>query len=111
MKKSFLFTAALGMIFILTDCSRKTTPDQSTSRPVYGTDKPAATGSSKPVAAKKIKTPVPKVIVVNDSAASKTFDGRYYYDLEGHRYWRNNKDGKYYLFNKLMAIDPAFKTL
>ena len=78
MQKSYLFTAALSMIFILSNCSRRTTPDQSTSRSVYGTNKPVATGSSKPVATKKIKTPVPKVIVVNDSAASKTFDGRYY---------------------------------
>jgi phage-related protein len=101
------------MLFLLNSCSRKTNPGESTSRSVYGTDNNNAinstTASTKPVAAKKNKTAVPKVIVVNDNVASKTFDGRYYYDLEGHRYWRNNKDGKYYLYNKSMANDPAFK--
>ena len=56
-----------------------------------------------------VKTPVPKVIVVNDQIAKRTFDGRFYYDLEGRRYWRSNKDGKYYLYNKSMYSDPAFK--
>jgi hypothetical protein len=51
---------------------------------------------------------IPKVIVVNDNAAHKSIDGRYYYDLLGHRYWRNNKDGKYYLFNKSMYNNNAF---
>ena len=57
----------------------------------------------------KVKTPVPKVIVVNDQIAKRTFDGRLYYDLEGRRYWRSNKDGKYYLYNKSMYSDPDFK--
>jgi len=87
------------MICLLNACSKKTAPGSTTT----------STTTSKPVAAKKIKTPIPKVIVVNDSVASKTFDGRLYYDLEGHRYWRNNKDGKYYIFNKSMATDPNFK--
>ena len=105
MKRSHLLLIALGMIFLLSNCSKKTGPQQSASTSVYGNEKTVA----KPASVKKIKTPVPKVIAVNDSAASKTFDGRYYYDLEGHRYWRNNKDGKYYIFNKSMATDPAFK--
>lgn len=49
------------------------------------------------------------MITVNDSAASKTFDGRLYYDLEGHRYWRNKKDGKYYLYSKSMQGNADFK--
>jgi len=57
----------------------------------------------------KPKAVIPRVIVVNDKVASKSLDGRYYYDLLGHRYWRNNKDGKYYLFNKSMFNDEAFK--
>ena len=57
----------------------------------------------------KPKTVIPKVIIVNDSVARKSVDGRYYYDLQGHRYWRNNKDGKYYLFHKSMFDDEAFK--
>ena len=61
------------------------------------------------LAKKKSKEIIPKVITVNDSAAHKSVDGRYYYDVMGHRYWRNNKDGKYYLFNKSMYTNDAFK--
>ncbi|MBL0201642.1 MAG: hypothetical protein IPP81_16305 [Chitinophagaceae bacterium] len=52
---------------------------------------------------------MPKVIIVNDKVAKRSVDGRYYYDLEGRRYWRNNRDGKYYLFNKSMFDNPDFK--
>lgn len=51
----------------------------------------------------------PKVISVNDDAARKSVDGRLYYDVMGHRYWRNNRDGKYYLFNKSMYNNPDFQ--
>ncbi len=61
----------------------------------------------KPVAAKK-KEPLPKVIAVNDEAAHKSVDGRLYYDVMGHRYWKNYKDEKYYLFNKSMFSNPDF---
>lgn len=54
-------------------------------------------------------TTVPKVIAVNDKVAKRSVDGRYYYDLGGRRYWRNNKDGKYYLFNKSMFDNEDFK--
>ena len=87
------------MLLIFNGCSRKAHPSENTATT-------ATSVKSGPV--KKMKTVVPKVIVVSDSVASKTFDGRYYYDLEGHRYWRNNKDGKYYLFNKSMTDNPAF---
>lgn len=60
-------------------------------------------------AVRQIRTPVPKVITVNDNAAKKTFDGRLYYDLEGHRYWRNYRDGKYYLYHVSMNTNPDFK--
>lgn len=100
MKKAQLLVTALVMLFLAISCSRKTNP---------GDNSRTSTSTAKPASAKKIRTPVPKVIVVNDNVASKTFDGRYYYDLEGHRYWRNNKDGKYYLYNKSMATDPDFK--
>lgn len=63
----------------------------------------------KPAVKKKAKEPIPKVIVVNDKYAKRSVDGRYYYDLQGHRYWRSNKDGKYYLFNKSMLTDDEFK--
>jgi hypothetical protein len=55
------------------------------------------------------KGPWPKTLTVNDKAAKKAVDGRLYYDLEGKRYWKNYKDGKYYLFNQSMYNDPAFK--
>ena len=65
--------------------------------------------AKKHIAKRKEKVIIPKVITVNDSAAHKSVDGRYYYDVMGHRYWRNNKDGKYYLFNKSMYTNDAFK--
>jgi hypothetical protein len=63
----------------------------------------------KPVVKPKPKTEFPKVITVNDEAASKSVDGRLYYDVMGHRYWKNFKDGKYYLFDKSMYNNPDFK--
>ncbi|HEV8081092.1 MAG TPA: hypothetical protein VGP43_10285 [Chitinophagaceae bacterium] len=57
----------------------------------------------------KKKDIIPNSIVVNDKAAKKAIDGRLYYDLLGHRYWKNYKDGKYYLFNQKMYDNPAFK--
>ncbi len=63
----------------------------------------------KPVIKPKPKTEFPKVITVNDEAASKSVDGRLYYDVMGHRYWKNFKDGKYYLFDKSMYSNPDFK--
>jgi len=65
--------------------------------------------AAKPVIKRKPKESIPRVIVVNDKYANKSVDGRYFYDLQGHRYWRNNIDGKYYLFNKSMLTDEAFK--
>jgi PBP1b-binding outer membrane lipoprotein LpoB len=62
----------------------------------------------KPVVKPKPKTEFPKVITVNDEAASKSVDGRLYYDVMGHRYWKNFKDGKYYLFDKSMYNNPDF---
>ncbi len=56
-----------------------------------------------------VKTATPKVIVVNDKAATKTVEGRYYYDLQGKRYWRNKKDGKYYLYYKGMFNNKDFQ--
>jgi hypothetical protein len=56
-----------------------------------------------------VKTAVPKSIVVSDAAAKKTVNGRYYYDLEGKRYWRSKKDGKYYLYYKGMFENKDFQ--
>lgn len=89
-------------------CRKKHNP-QATSIPAESSGTPVVAAAKKPVARKKIKTPVPTVITVDDRAAHKVSDGRLYYDLEGKRYWKNYKDGKYYLFNKNMYNDPAFK--
>jgi len=80
-------------------CSRKTLPEP----------KPVTATATAPKKVKK-KMPVAQVITVNDKYAKRSVDGRYYYDLQGKRYWRNNRDGKYYLFNKSMFDDPDFKS-
>jgi hypothetical protein len=41
--------------------------------------------------------------------AMKAVNGRYYYDLQGKRYWRNNRDGKYYLYYKDMFDNKDFQ--
>ncbi|MEO7801898.1 MAG: hypothetical protein ABIR81_07855 [Ginsengibacter sp.] len=69
----------------------------------------ADTLSVKKVVTSKPKYETAKVIVVNDSVARKSVDGRLYYDLLGHRYWKNYKDGKYYLFNQSMYSNNDFK--
>ncbi len=63
----------------------------------------------KPVPKPEPKPDFPKVITVNDNAASKSVDGRLFYDVLGHRYWKNYNDGKYYLFDKSMYSNPDFK--
>jgi hypothetical protein len=85
----------------LVACSKKSVPSK--------TEEPAA--NSKPAVVYKapVKTPTPKSIAVSDAAAKKTVDGRYYYDLEGKRYWRNKKDGKYYLYYKGMFNNKDFQ--
>ena len=104
MKKYFclvLIIIAAGMY----SCSKKSHPTGSATN-----SKTDTSASKAPVIIKrKIKEPVPKVISVNDTAAKKSVDGRYYYDLQGHRYWKNSKDGKYYLFNKSMNGNDDFK--
>jgi hypothetical protein len=65
--------------------------------------------TEKPVVKEKPKPEFPKVITVNDEAASKSVDGRLFYDVLGHRYWKNYNDGKYYLFDKSMYNNPDFK--
>lgn len=102
---SFLFISA---------CSKKNTPQKSNSRAVveYKADSTRAVQSSAPAApvVKPTKTEtIPNVITVNDAAARKSVDGRLYYDVNGNRYWKNFKDGKYYLFNKSMYENPDFK--
>jgi hypothetical protein len=93
----FISPLVLCTLFIFS-CSKKHTPEKTDTPPVVKTAAP-----------KKVKTPLSKTIVVNDSVATKSPDGRLYYDLMGRRYWKNYDDGKYYLFNKSMYNNPAFK--
>lgn len=104
MKKYAVYVALILGFCYLSGCSRKTTPAKTTEEPVIKIDPPPAPKRPAP-----IKTAVPKSIVVNDKAATKTVQGRYYYDLEGKRYWRSKKDGKYYLYYQGMFEKPEFQ--
>jgi len=101
MPNRFLLAICIAAAMLITSCSKKHTPQTA--------DAKAATEAPKKPVVKKTPVAVPKVIVVNDSVAKKNIDGRLYYDLQGHRYWRNYDDGKYYLFNQSMYTDKAFK--
>lgn len=96
MNKAVFILMVFLAVTVVTGCSKKSHPE--------------TTAAAKPVKKPAVKTAVPKVIIVNDKVAKRSVDGRYYYDLEGHRYWRNNRDGKYYLFNKSMFDNPDFKS-
>ncbi|MBL0183224.1 MAG: hypothetical protein IPP96_13345 [Chitinophagaceae bacterium] len=93
MNKIFLLASAIILMSAISNCSKKSHPSAANSP----AGKPAEAVTVKKAT---VKTAVPKVIVVNDVVAKRSVDGRYYYDLEGHRYWRNNRDGKYYLYHK-----------
>lgn len=111
------------MLLFITACSKKSHPSKNASvtykkeNTVQKNDdeKTAESNSTatapvkKPLSPKKEKKLFPPTIYVNDAAAKKSVDGRLYYDVEGHRYWKNYKDGKYYLFNKSMYSNPDFK--
>jgi hypothetical protein len=103
-KQAAAMLIALCCILVIS-CSKKHVP-QSSAEPLGNAAVPAV----KKVPVKKAAAvPVAKVIMVNDSVAKKNIDGRLYYDVGGHRYWRNYDDGKYYLFNKSMYTNKAFK--
>lgn len=113
----YKLSTVMGFVFIVlvSSCNKKQVP-QTSSRPVilYNGKEvvatpAAATPAVKKTVVRKVVAPVAKVIIVNDKAAKKNIDGRLYYDVEGRRYWRNYNDGKYYLFNKSMYSDSAFK--
>lgn len=107
--------AVVVVMMAIQSCSKKVLPNRSdeNNNATINTNDEIKKTDSVAVVRRTIKrkavTAAPKVIVVNDQFAKKSVDGRYFYDLQGHRYWRNNKDGKYYLFNKSMTTDPAFK--
>ena len=108
MKKRYICIGAFIVGAMLFSCSKKVHP-VTTEHAVVTNDTTINIAAKKAPVKHKAKEAVPNVITVNDASAHKTVDGRYYYDLQGHRYWRNNKDGKYYLFNKTMYADAAFK--
>ena len=86
---------------IMISCSKRSHPSKTET---------ASTPKTEVVKKKFKASDFPKVITVNDSVARKSVDGRLYYDVVGHRYWKNYKDGKYYLFNKSMYNNPDFKS-
>jgi hypothetical protein len=113
MRNSYLLIAVFSTAFVLHGCSKKSHPGRTPQRIADSTSLAERTNDSllakKAAEKKKEKAIIPKVITVNDSVAHKSVDGRLYYDVMGHRYWRNYQDGKYYLFNKSMYNNDAFK--
>lgn len=110
MPRKYFFLFIFFITVLLFSCRRKHTPEKvipETS--VNIPNKKDSLAIKKPVFKPKAKDIIPKFIVVNDSAAKRSVDGRLYYDLLGHRYWKNYKNGKYYLFNQKMYDNPAFK--
>ncbi len=101
MQQKYLSAVFILSSVLIISCSKKHQPQAAINK----TDIPAA----KKTVVRKIHTPVPKLLIMDDKGANRTADGRLYHDLEGHRYWRNYKDGKYYLFNKSMYADSSFK--
>ncbi len=124
------YLTILLIVLFAVGCGKKIVPaasnNSNTNNPTKPTNNPAAVvPSTVPLPAdtlnnKKADTVVvaapkpmpfvtPPFIVVNDAVAKKSVDGRLYYDLKGKRYWKNYRDGKYYLFNKDMNANPDFK--
>ncbi len=115
MHKIFPVLLTLVIAVAIQSCHKKSVPvasetkNEKKSGASADVKKSDSSAVAKPAVKRKAPESIPKVIVVNDQFASKSVDGRYYYDLQGHRYWRSNKDGKYYLYNKSMQTDEAFK--
>ena len=110
----FKYLFAVSLLILLFSCSRRHTPEKTTVTIGVSTEPSTPVITDSVVVKKKTFTPtkkdiIPNKIVVNDKAAHEAIDGRLYYDLLGHRYWKNYKDGKYYLFNQKMYDNPAFK--
>jgi hypothetical protein len=115
MKKILFFLIMAGGL-TMQSCHRKSVPSKSEEVKAMEEAKTIEEAKAAEIAVKAektykapIKTVAPKMIVVNDKAAKKTLDGRYYYDLERKRYWRSKADGKYYLYYKGMFDNKDFK--
>ena len=93
------------LVSFLYSCNKKSHPgknDESTNTANTTTSTPkavkAVSATEYSTGKRKVTgTSTPHVIIVEDKNARKTADGKLYYDLGGYRYWRNDKDGKYYL--------------
>ena len=114
MKNFYILIGSFLTIALLISCSKKNIPSKTnTSSVEYTMDSSNLVKNSEEVKTapprKKTKAVFPKTITVNDSAATKSVDGRMYYDIQGRRYWKNFKEGKYYLFDKSMYDNPDFK--
>lgn len=113
LKRVLILIVVVFMLISFNSCSRKIHPSGSASvSPINGisSEKTNDEASLEKTTVKRMpKATFPKIISVNDNVASKSVDGRLYYDVMGHRYWKNYKDGKYYLFNKSMYSNPDFK--
>jgi hypothetical protein len=101
--KRFIY---LLLLIAIASCSKKHIPAKT---PTEITEIKVIDSAKTVTVRKKAKANFPKIITVNDAAAKMSTDGRLYYDVMGHRYWKNYKDGKYYLFNKSMYNSPDFK--
>ncbi len=100
---------AFILLVAVYSCSRRHTPERTPEITMTLPTKNDSVAIKKHNFTPKKKDIIPPTIVVNDAAAKKAVDGRLYYDLLGHRYWKNYKDGKYYLFSQRMYDNPAFK--
>jgi hypothetical protein len=130
MFKKILIALTVSFAIFLTSCGKRNVPSKTasvtpaksnTTEPAPKKEKPApvppktdtaaavVATEEKPAPKPAAKPDFPKVISVNDEAASKSVDGRLFYDVLGHRYWKNYADGKYYLFDKSMYNNPDFK--
>ncbi len=114
MFKIKLIIAVLLIGLSLNSCHKKNYPSKTSGSTIENNTsassvKPDSSVITKPVIRRKPKVPTAKVITVDDNAAHKSVDGRLYYDVLGHRYWKNYKDGKYYLYNQSMYNNPDFK--
>ena len=107
MQRRIIVIASLFFILMSVSCSRKSHPSKTSA--VVSVKSPDPAVPKKTITKSNERVVLPKVISVNDSAAHKSVDGRLYYDVMGHRYWKNNQDGKYYIFNQSMYDNPAFK--
>lgn len=117
MQKFYLLLTATILLFFIS-CSKKTIPTKTSQTTIdYSKDSSSIKKGEeekefvevRKAPVKEAKPTYPRIITVNDAAAKKAVDGRMYYDINGRRYWKNFKDGKYYLFDKSMYNNPDFK--